>query len=64
MCYDDVEGYTLGNSEGFLFVSKKGSQNNMILEVKYIDDVSDIEDSLEKDYLLLTKMYTKNNSED
>mgnify|MGYP003305364498 CR=1 FL=1 len=57
ICCDEVEGYTLGCSEGFLVVRNKRKCGKETLEVAYFNDISDLKESLESDLITLREMF-------
>ena len=59
VCYDDVEGGTLGKGEGFLYIRRKkaGIFKKNSLEVTYVDDISDLKESLKEDLLTLKELF-------
>lgn len=63
VCINEDEGYTLSESEGFLYIRKKkvGSffrLKETFLEVTFIDDVSDLKKSIESDVSALKEFFS------
>ena len=59
ICYDKIEGYTLGYSEGFLSVKKKKTRfcKKNVIEVTYSNDTTALQEALKEDFNILEKQY-------
>ena len=57
----DIEGYSLGESECFLYIKKHKSSffSKQFLEVTYIDDIDDLKASLEKNFIIVKNLLFK-----